>query len=134
MTIQKTFLQKLKKLLFVALTSLPLIACAGMEEKPGDGNHDHGGGGKPNVPGNNISDYEFSFSLNDKKGIVPTVRRKGDKKPPIEGEIILPGQNVKSSSIEEVQTITIIRAKGSHFLMINIAGVNYRFDLPPPHP
>lgn len=120
MKILKIFQYNTKRFLIVILTAIPLIACAEMKEKPDTGHS--------SSSGNNISDFQFSVTANKDGTLRPVVTSKDGTQ--LSGERIPRGQPVKASSIEEMETITVVRAKGSHYFIVSIGGENYKFNLP----
>ena len=122
MLMMKSIIINTKRIFLYLFIAVPLVACAEMDKKHND---DY----PSDNPGNKISDYEFSI-VPDKvgNGRKPTVKQKGG--PELSGDLIPKDVPVKASSIEEIQTITIVRAKGSHYFLVTIDGVTYKFNLP----
>jgi hypothetical protein len=119
MKILKTILNNSRQALLISLAAIPLAACAEMTTKPDDGT--------PIVPGNKISDFNYAISTDKSGHMRPVVMRKDGTKIP--GEHIPRNNPVKATSIEEIETFTIVRAKGSHYFVVMIAGKSYKFDI-----
>ncbi|HEC29496.1 MAG TPA: hypothetical protein ENI65_07915 [Gammaproteobacteria bacterium] len=76
-----------------------------------------------------IHDYEFSLELVPDGSFKPVVREKGTGKL-IKRVKIKKGTSLPATSVEEIQTLTILRIRGSHYIIIVIDGVTYKFFLP----
>ncbi len=108
-----------RNILLCFALGMPLTACAGTTKK---NNYD-----TPNTQELNIADFEFSLTRGNQNDIPIVTNKKTGKR--LAGKKISNDYPIKAVSIEEIKTITIIRAKGSHYFIVTIGGVNYKFDL-----
>lgn len=71
-------------------------------------------------------EINISFSLDDNKDDSGLRIKFGDKI--IEGkETELP---LKATKIKAFKTLSVLQAEGSHYLIIRIGGISYKFNLP----
>ena len=109
-----------KNLLITALCVTPLVACAGTGKDattPDSGDKVE-----------SISDLRFAVAVDKDGSATPVVTTKSGQQ--LKGKLIPRGKSVHASSIEEMETISVVRAKGSHYIVVSIGGHNYVFDLP----
>ncbi|KAF0191428.1 MAG: hypothetical protein FD165_1762 [Gammaproteobacteria bacterium] len=98
------------RLVFCGMVLLPIGACAEMPMK-----------GSQGMSSNDMSVVQISF---DGKGALVIKDSEGKVVKPARVEF-----PIKATAIEEIETITLIRVRGSHYYLMRVGGTYYSIPL-----
>lgn len=98
-------------LILTALVFLPISACADMPMKQSS-----------TISSGDMPAVQIGF---DGKGALIIKDSEGNAARPTQVEF-----PIKATAIEEIETITLIRVRGSHYYLMRVGGTYYKIQLP----